>query len=79
MHTWFSLLSLGPISPIFAWEAIQAWRTAGNHRAGTLSTFSYRLCIRCCYQAQEKERWKQEHGPHLGVGKIMKNYLILYS
>ena len=28
--TWFSLLSLGTITPIFAWEAVDAWRTTGQ-------------------------------------------------
>lgn len=57
---------------IFAWEAIQAWRT-GNHRAGLLHIFiDYSFWINFYRIQEEKERWNQEHGPHLGGEKVKK-------
>lgn len=79
MHTWFSLFSLGTVTSISAWQAIQAWKTAGNHRAGTLSISSEGLCITCCCHTQQKEGCEKGHSPHLGVRKIMKDDLTLFS
>ena len=56
---WFSLLSLGTITPIFAWEAVDAWRTTGNHRAGLLDILTvlcFCVCTRCFHHNQEKRR-----------------------
>lgn len=76
--TWFPLFSLGAITPIFAWEAVDAWRVTGNHRRADLLGIltGHSFWVRCCHHTQEKESewWKQGHGPPLGVRKVREDY-----